>query len=70
MKLSNLKRAAEIADYLPDLKQARSALSRNEADVIITMGETHTELPHILHPNLIAIINAEINRTEKEVGTL
>lgn len=72
MKMSNLQRAADIADALPRLKEARALLSR--ADTLIRVEDmgagVAVKLPRDTYANVIAIINATINRMEKEVTEL
>ena len=65
MKFANLERAAQIGRDLPQLEAIRKELSAN-AEVFV--GDRL--LPRCVYHNLMAIINAEINRMRKEVETL
>ena len=65
MKPQNLERAGQIARELPVLKMIRKDLSQGK-EVIV--GER--VLPRCVVSNLIAAVNAEINRMEKEIETL
>ena len=65
MRITNLERAAQIAREMPCLEQIRKDLSNN-MDVVV--GER--VLPRSVIPNLMAAVNAEINRLRKEVEDL
>lgn len=69
MNIKNLQRAAEIATLLPQLKEARTALS-NDGKVYVSANCKSIPLPPSLHYNFLSAINAEINTLEKEVSEL
>ena len=71
MNISNLQRAAEIAEQLPALDKARKAL----ADAATTMrletaaGDVVT-LPQSVRHNVLNIINCEYERLREEARSL
>lgn len=68
--MSNLQRAGELAEMIPTLRQARSLLSADGATVTVRKGQEEVLLPRAVTPNIIAIINAELNRATEEVARL
>ena len=70
MKLGNLQRAAELAADIPALREARTILSQEGASLMASRGGERAVLPRELHANVIAVINATINRLEEEAKTL
>ena len=71
MKFSNLQRAAEIAAMLPDLEEARKALSDDTASLVVIHKGKSLPLPTApMRHNLLNLLNVEINRMRKEVDEL
>lgn len=70
MNISNLQRAAEIAEMMPMLEKARKFLSSEKAQVRVwNDGETVT-LPMSVRNNVLNIINCEYERLREEVRKL
>ena len=78
MEIKNLARAAEIAEDLPKLEEARTLLSDIDEDTRIELvqgepGQIPTklvELPRSIHMNIINILNLEINSLKEEAKKL
>lgn len=77
MNIKNLERAKEISEQLPALEQARSLLSKSGTTIQVIGAPkqgcnqpTSVTLPHSTNYNIIAVLNAEINRLKDEITKL
>lgn len=72
MNIKNLERAAEIADELPRLENARHILSEQEgASIEVTgNGGEYETIPTSVKMNVINVLNIEINHLKEELKTL
>ncbi len=70
MNIKNLERAKEIAEQLPALEEARRILSTGNGRVFAGQNTVDVELPKCINMNVIAAINAEINKLKEETANL
>lgn len=71
MNRKNLQRAGEIAEELPQLTEARSLLSEDNATICVISAKGKTiPLPHSIRWNIIQTINVAINKLDSEIATL
>ena len=77
MNIKNLQRAAEIAEQLPALEEARKLLLQQDTHVHVVAAPkqgcsqpTKIVLPHITNYNVVTVLNAEINRLKEEAQKL
>lgn len=71
MNISNLQRAAELAEAIPLLDRARKALSADKAAirVVTEKGDAITLPPSVRH-NIINILNCEYECLREEARSL
>lgn len=71
MNITNLQRAAQLAEELPNIDKARKALAdeKSTVKVVTTKGEI-VPIPDGLKFNVINILNCEYERLREEVRKL
>ena len=71
MNISNLQRAAQLAQELPNIDQARKALSDETAAIkVVTNKGEIIPIPSSVRMNIINILNCEYERLREEVRRL
>ena len=77
MNIKNLERAAQIAEQLPLLEEARKILSDTIRSKVIVEGRTEKTcsaptvvLPKTVNYNILTVLNSEINRMKDEIKNL
>ena len=71
MNISNLQRAAQLAQELPNIDQARKALADDKAAVkVVTSKGEIINIPDSVRINVINILNCEYERLREEIKRL
>ncbi len=71
MNISNLQRAAQLAQDIPDIDEARKALASDKSvvEVVTSKGEI-INIPNSVRMNIINVLNCEYERLREEVRKL
>ena len=71
MNISNLQRAAQLAQDIPDIDEARKALASDKSvvEVVTSKGEI-INIPNSVRMNIINVLDCEYERLREEVRKL
>lgn len=71
MNISNLQRAAQLAQEIPDIDEARKALASDKSVVkVVTSKGEIINIPNSVRMNIINVLNCEYERLREEVKKL